>query len=106
MFRVSCQLSSWLGSRAEDEEFEILPEADFEEYSNDFLLISKWPGTESHLISSRVAAVVLSSTEEAYSDADELSKQLAGHHVLHIDMEAVRTSYREVKDIETVASLY
>lgn len=54
---MSCQLLSGLGTRAEDEEFEILPEAAMEEYSDGFFPVSKWPTTESLLISSRIAVI-------------------------------------------------
>lgn len=66
----------------------------------------KWPATESLPISSRLAATVKYRRGSfPRDDVDELSKQLAGH-VLDIGLEVVRTSFREVEGIETVASLY
>ncbi|KAI6009355.1 hypothetical protein PISMIDRAFT_19476 [Pisolithus microcarpus 441] len=80
---MSCQLSSWLGTWAEDEEFEIL---------------------EAAIEDSRLAATVKYRRGLfPWEDVDELSKQLAGHRVLDVSLEVVRTSFREVEGMETVA---
>ncbi|KAI6023712.1 hypothetical protein PISMIDRAFT_681104 [Pisolithus microcarpus 441] len=58
----------------------------------------KWPATESLLISSRLAATLKYRRGLfPWEDIDELSKQFAGHHVLDISLEVVRTSFCEVE---------
>ncbi|KAI6044231.1 Mus7/MMS22 family-domain-containing protein [Pisolithus marmoratus] len=111
VFRVSCQLVSWLGTRAEDEEFEALETA-IEEYSNGFLscLSDVQPSLFSLAVhwfllelTSRLAATVKYRRGLfPWDDMIKLSKRLAGH-ILDIDLEVARTSFRVVEvDIETV----
>ncbi|KAI6149743.1 Mus7/MMS22 family-domain-containing protein [Pisolithus tinctorius] len=111
VFRVSCQLLSWLGPRAEDGEFETLETA-IKEYSNGFLsclgglqpnpfsLAVHWFLLE---LASRLAASIKHRRGLfPWDDIDKFSKRLLGH-ILDIDLEVARTSFREVeKDIETV----
>ncbi|KAI6164406.1 Mus7/MMS22 family-domain-containing protein [Pisolithus thermaeus] len=114
VFRVSCQLLSWLGTRAEDEEFGAL-EIAIRDYSNGlspclsglqpslFSLTVHWFLLE---LASRLAATVKYRRGLLpRDDVDKISKQLVGH-IVDIDLEVVRTSFREVEDIETVALPY
>ncbi|KAI6112835.1 Mus7/MMS22 family-domain-containing protein [Pisolithus sp. B1] len=114
VFRVSCQLLSWLGTRAEDEEFRALETA-IQDYSSG--LSSCLSGLQPSLFSltvhwfllelaSRLAATVKYRRGLLpRDDVDKISKQLVGH-IADIDLEVVRTSFREVEDIETVALPY
>ncbi|KIK23682.1 hypothetical protein PISMIDRAFT_679140 [Pisolithus microcarpus 441] len=114
VFRVSCQLLSWLGTRAEDEEFGALETA-IREYSNGFssCLSGLQPSPFSLAVhwfllelASRLAATVKYRRGLLpWDDVDKFSKQLVGH-ILDIDLEVVRTSFREVEDIEAVALPY